>query len=251
MLGLCSQITALKMAMLEQTDDGNGSAETRRTATFREHGCKLHAAFTDTISHRRKVRSKHVPVKTKFFTPPKTLLVPRHKTYCSGFGSLPPQTPRNSNVDLVVKLRQMEHRYINADLQGNRDNALREVKRYGGALGRTSDYLRDDFSVVLEAVKQKGGLRGNALRYASRSLRSNREIVVEAVKQDGYALQWASEELQSDRGVVLLAVEKRGEALKYASEELKADREIATQAQAARELVVHRTSQAAFRRRAA
>eukprot|EP00439_Symbiodinium_sp_Y106_P072797 s2273_g13.t1 len=75
----------------------------------------------------------------------------------------------------------------------------RRVGAQPGALEEAPDVIRDDFVVVLEAVR----CRGEALQFASEQLRKDRTLVQAAVRQSGAALLYASEELRRDGGWVL------------------------------------------------
>ena len=57
-----------------------------------------------------------------------------------------------------------------------------------------SKELRDDYDVVLEAVKNKGLI----LKYASKRLREDKTIVIEAIKQDKRAFDFIVPELRDD-----------------------------------------------------
>ena len=112
------------------------------------------------------------------------------------------------------------------------------IKYYGGSnvldpaelLGCTSQNMRNDMDIVLEALrawrpKSKTG-RGSLLQYVSPELRDDRDIVLAAVAKSGAVLEYASPNLRSDREVVLAAVLESGRALKHASSELQKDREL-------------------------
>lgn len=84
-----------------------------------------------------------------------------------------------------------------------------------------NDDLRNDFDVMMEAVKKNG----RNLRFASVELKANHEIVLEAVK-NGMALDFASENLRANREIVLEAVKNSDYAIQYASLNLRSDPEI-------------------------
>jgi hypothetical protein len=54
--------------------------------------------------------------------------------------------------------------------------------------------LKDDFEIVLEAVKHKGKL----LYYASNRLKNNKDIVLEAIKNDSSSIIYATKKLQKE-----------------------------------------------------
>lgn len=67
---------------------------------------------------------------------------------------------------------------------------------------------------------------GKDLKYTSEKLRNDKDIVLEAVKQDGTVLQFASEKLCNDKDVVWEAVKQDASTLRFASEELRIDKDI-------------------------
>jgi len=54
---------------------------------------------------------------------------------------------------------------------------------------------------------------GEALRYATNALRDDFTIVCHAVKNKGTALKWASNLIKMDQAVVLLAMDQDSEVL--------------------------------------
>jgi len=98
------------------------------------------------------------------------------------------------------------------------------VRRWGGALSYATERFRDDFNIVLTAVKSS---RGEALEYASERLRDDPIIVSAAVKCGGRALQHASERFRDDPTTVSAAVKRGGWSLEYASERFRDDLNIA------------------------
>ena len=67
---------------------------------------------------------------------------------------------------------------------------------------------------------------GVGLKYSSEAIRADRHVVLEAVKQAGQSLQDASAELRADKEVVMVAMKQNMKSLKFASPELKRDQEI-------------------------
>jgi len=108
----------------------------------------------------------------------------------------------------------------------DKQQVLKEVKKYGRSLKYASDVLKNDKIVVLEAVKNKG----MSLKYASDALQDDKEIVLEAVNQNENALQYASENLKNDKEFVLEVVKKNGLAVHYLKYKLENDKEIALEA---------------------
>jgi len=95
--------------------------------------------------------------------------------------------------------------------------------KYEKALAYASDELRDDYNIVLKAVR----INGMALEFASKRLQGDRDIVIAALSTfASTSLRFVSPELRSDRDIVMRAVSYYGENLRYASPELKNDYEI-------------------------
>jgi hypothetical protein len=88
--------------------------------------------------------------------------------------------------------------------------------------------MLDDRNFVLELVRIDGGI----LKYVSSKLRDDYEIVVEAIKQSvlGSPFEFASPRLQENKEIVLMASNKSYTNLKYASPVLKADIEFIKEA---------------------
>ena len=102
-------------------------------------------------------------------------------------------------------------------LRNDYELILKAVKKNGDVLQFASDDLKNNYNIVMEAVKQNG----NTLKYASDDLKNNENIVIEAVKKHGKALRYASDKLKSNYSIVMEAVRQDGYALQYASNELK------------------------------
>lgn len=83
--------------------------------------------------------------------------------------------------------------------------------------------FRNNFDVVMEAVKQKGYF----LEYAHRDMKDNEDIVREAVLCSDNALKFASPRLRNDKRFVLQCVIDRPYAISEASANMKEDIEIA------------------------
>jgi hypothetical protein len=106
----------------------------------------------------------------------------------------------------------------------------------GGILEYASDRLKDNFNIVLTAVKQDGF----ALQYASERLRGDKIIVLEALKQGNnstfaYAnylsnieqiIDFASDRLKDDKEFMLEVLELIPYSAKYISDNLKGDKEV-------------------------
>lgn len=99
---------------------------------------------------------------------------------------------------------------------------LAAVKQHGLALMFAAPALQADRAIVSAAADRNVG----ALRYAAPALRGDRGIVLAAVARDAGALRFASHELRADREVVLAAVAQHGEALEHVAPLLRADPEV-------------------------
>jgi hypothetical protein len=88
--------------------------------------------------------------------------------------------------------------------------------------------LRNDLDVVLSAVSRCG----QQLKYASTDMRDNYDVVLAAVRaNDGDSiLSFASERMRNERAIVQSAIEKNGLDLQYASNLLKSDFEMCLKA---------------------
>lgn len=68
---------------------------------------------------------------------------------------------------------------------------------------------------------------GKDLKYTSEKLRNDKDIVLEAVKQDETVLQFASKKLRNNEAVVFEVIRQNRQSLEYASKSLKNDKEFA------------------------
>lgn len=108
----------------------------------------------------------------------------------------------------------------------SKKQALEYVRQHGYLLQYLSDELKDDYDVVLSALKENP----STFKYASERLRDNKELALISMKDFGYSLEFASCRLKSDKEVVLTAVTRDGFALEYASDELKNDKDVVLRA---------------------
>ena len=104
----------------------------------------------------------------------------------------------------------------------NLDTALRNIKKGVPFESKHFDGLRNNFRLVMEAVR----LDGINIFYAGEESRDNSDILLVAVKNEPTALWCASERLKDDKKIVLQAVKRDGCALKFASDRLKGDYEV-------------------------
>ena len=106
---------------------------------------------------------------------------------------------RTLRTDVTLRAVQQNGlalRYALAPTTGVKEVVFAAVRQNGNALQYATHYrlLNDDYDLVMEAVKNKGG----ALRWAGWFKQHNRNIVHAAVVNDGSAIEYASEELQAD-----------------------------------------------------
>ena len=100
------------------------------------------------------------------------------------------------------------------------DFAMRAVKFNGTSLSELSDEIKDNESIVREAIKTPS-LFYSPLHYASERLRDNEDIVMEAIKINGRSLDDASERLRDNENFVMKAVKINPDSYEYASKRLK------------------------------
>jgi hypothetical protein len=84
------------------------------------------------------------------------------------------------------------------ELEMNKKEALRLVKKNGFELNKLADHFKKDKDIVLSAVKQVG----TAITFADESLRKDRKIALAAVKQNGTAISYIDESLKKDEKFV-------------------------------------------------
>lgn len=111
--------------------------------------------------------------------------------------------------------------HVGDTLKNDKTFILKVVKHDGWSL-KNLEHFKDDYDVVLAAVKNDGF----ALLHASEKLKATKEIALEAIKQDGRTLKFADASLQNDKDVVFAAVKNDSSALYHASTRLKSDREV-------------------------
>ncbi len=80
--------------------------------------------------------------------------------------------------------------------------------------------------MFLDPVK----IKPNLLKFASDSFKNDFEIVLKALKHDGRSLRFTSERLCKNRSIVLAAVREKGYSICHASYRLNGDRKIAIEA---------------------
>lgn len=102
-------------------------------------------------------------------------------------------------------------------LENNRKYVMAVAKVNGMmALERADDLLKDDFDVVMTAIKQDG----KALQYASERLKQNKEIVEESVKNLVSPLSVMPVEFKKNKPFVLAIVRKNPNDISQADESL-------------------------------
>lgn len=119
-------------------------------------------------------------------------------------------------------------RHTSEELRADKDVVLEAVTNEGMALEYASEAMRDVQEVVLAAVSQCGA----ALMFASTRLRDSDRVLDAAVRQDPLALEYAAPrwydsppETHPDKELVLGAVARDGRALAFAGE-LRRDKDI-------------------------
>jgi len=126
---------------------------------------------------------------------------------------------------LAVASNGLALEFVSNSLRRQRiDITLRAVQQNGLALQFARAPVRYATQVVFAAVRQNG----NALQYAThyRLLHQDYDLVMEAVKNKGGALRWAGWVKKNNENIVHAAVVNDGSAIEYASERLQADPEI-------------------------
>ena len=128
-------------------------------------------------------------------------------------------------VLIAVQSRGDALRYASDELKNDKLVVQNAVQNFGEALKYASDDLKNNIEVVMIAVKGRSYGAG-VLQFSSERLRNDKDVVLNAVEKNGVCLQFASDNLKNDREIVLIAVQNDGQALEYASDNLKNDREI-------------------------
>ena len=104
------------------------------------------------------------------------------------------------NSESILRLIILTH--MSEEIRDNYDLVLTAVKRYGGNLESASKQLQDNDDIVAAAVKNSSG----ALKFASPRLKNNFDIVMTAVKSSSFTLLYAGEEMQDNFDIVMTAV---------------------------------------------
>lgn len=135
--------------------------------------------------------------------------------------------PLRQDVELLSALLQKHGlALMHCTLRDNRSLVLDAVKQNGGAFAYADPSLRADRGLALEAVKRSG----LALQFASETLRHDKELVMQAVEHCGFALQFVPEKLRADVEIALKAVRQNGDALKLLPKELRANQKLVLEA---------------------
>lgn len=95
-------------------------------------------------------------------------------------------------------------RFLSQDLKDDYDIVMEAVKQNGRALSCASVRLQDNPQIVIEAITEEYGWRN--LAYASKAICNNKEVMLHAVKVDALALDYASEELRNDKDIIVAAI---------------------------------------------
>jgi hypothetical protein len=108
---------------------------------------------------------------------------------------------------------------IQADFGNDRDIVMKAVSAQGSNdnLKFASDALKDDKSIILAAMKNKGII----LQYASARLKNDPEIIKAALAQNGWALQYLNDAARDNQEYVQMAIANHPDALSFASPRLQ------------------------------
>lgn len=95
-----------------------------------------------------------------------------------------------------------------------------EIARHPDRIHWLSDESQDDYNIIMTAIKHsKPGT--NILQYASQRLRDNFDIVMSAVKKHGQAIEYASERLRDNYDIMKESIKNNCYSYDHASEGLK------------------------------
>lgn len=104
----------------------------------------------------------------------------------------------------------------------DRDITVEAVSAFGSNLYNTSCPLRDDYDIVLLAIKDDPW----AINAASPRLKNDKSLALQAVSSDGWTLAHISEELKDDKEVVTQAILNYPLSIQHASQRLRGDCDI-------------------------
>jgi hypothetical protein len=99
-------------------------------------------------------------------------------------------------------------KYVSENLQNDRNFVLLCMK-YGYAFENISENLRNDYEIVLEAIRNDG----DNLMFASDNLKNNSEIVLEAIQNKFKSICYASDDLKNNPDFILSALEQNSNNL--------------------------------------
>ena len=136
------------------------------------------------------------------------------------------------NVDFVLKVIKLNWcllEYFTA-CQNCNDVVTAAVKICFAAFKYASPRLKNDRSVVLQAVMVEDPCGRGALQFASNFMRNDLSVVRTAVSINGLALQDASVAMRSNLHVVRVAIQSDASALQYASQNLRCDKALVLKA---------------------
>ena len=125
---------------------------------------------------------------------------------------------------------QHELQYASDELKDNENIVRGAVLRWWGAIQYASNRLRNKKEIALIAVNGYSCYKLNdALSMISLDLKNDFDVVLMAVKRDGLALRHASEEMRDHAIIIMEAIKKNPMALQYASEKMRDNLEIVTE----------------------
>lgn len=150
-------------------------------------------------------------------------------------------------MELETHIREKYSSLLPPEFREDREQTLIAVKKHGVALYFASEALRDDETIVRAActsgeytIHGEGWKTSVApLRFASERLREDYDVVLEAVKAMCYSLQYAAEKFRDDRKIVLAALHggvgfpgeiSQSSSLMFASPRLRRDPDILREA---------------------
>ena len=105
----------------------------------------------------------------------------------------------------------------------NRDLAMLAVSIDGSALRRVDDKFKDDYEVVMTAIKNDKYMTGDNIEYASERLKKDKTLGMIAVENYGLSLEFLDDGLKNNEDIVMTACKNRNGAIKYASKKLQND----------------------------
>ena len=104
----------------------------------------------------------------------------------------------------------------------NKQEVLEEVKKDGSKLILASEELKNDFDVVMTAVKNFSW----SIEDAGEKARDNKDIIKEVLKKNSTYIEYASDRLRDDDEIMGIALEKNHWNLRFASDRIKDNKDL-------------------------